>query len=66
MEAVERDEGDTLAMEGFVHLIPPAAGHEMIRQRRGGLAEIPPPTKAAPRALRDLHARSQQSHGDQV
>jgi glutaconate CoA-transferase subunit A len=35
-EAVEdtvRD-GDTVAMEGFTHLIPHAAGHEVIRQRR--------------------------------
>jgi glutaconate CoA-transferase, subunit A len=35
-EAVEvtvRD-GDSVAMEGFTHLIPHAAGHEVIRQRR--------------------------------
>ena len=25
--------GDTLALEGFTHLIPFAAGHEIIRQR---------------------------------
>ena len=25
-------DGDTLAMEGFTHLIPFAAGHEVIRQ----------------------------------
>src|SRR5829696_214766 len=31
--AVVRD-GDTLAMEGFTHLIPFAAGHEVIRQGR--------------------------------
>ena len=33
VEAVVRD-GDVLAMEGFTHLIPHAAGHEVIRQRR--------------------------------
>ncbi len=34
-EAVERaiHDGDTVAMEGFTHLIPFAAGHEVIRQR---------------------------------
>jgi glutaconate CoA-transferase, subunit A len=30
-------DGDTLALEGFTHLIPVAAGHEMIRQRRRDL-----------------------------
>jgi glutaconate CoA-transferase, subunit A len=41
-EAVEdcvRD-GDTVAMEGFTHLIPYAAGHEVIRQQRRRLALI--------------------------
>ncbi len=41
-EAVEdtiRD-GDTVAMEGFTHLIPHAAGHEIIRHRRKGLTLI--------------------------
>jgi glutaconate CoA-transferase subunit A len=41
-EAVEdtiRD-GDTVAMEGFTHLIPHAAGHEIIRQRRQRLTLI--------------------------
>ena len=33
VEATIRD-GDTVAMEGFTHLIPHAAGHEVIRQRR--------------------------------
>lgn len=27
-------DGDTVAMEGFTHLIPHAAGHEIIRQKR--------------------------------
>ncbi|PSC04094.1 3-oxoadipate--succinyl-CoA transferase subunit A [Alsobacter soli] len=30
-------DGDTVAMEGFTHLIPYAAGHEVIRQGRKGL-----------------------------
>jgi glutaconate CoA-transferase, subunit A len=30
-------EGDTVALEGFTHLIPYAAGHEIIRQGRGEL-----------------------------
>jgi glutaconate CoA-transferase subunit A len=41
-EAVEvtiRD-GDSVAMEGFTHLIPHAAGHEVIRQRRKHLRLI--------------------------
>jgi glutaconate CoA-transferase subunit A len=29
--------GDVLALEGFTHLIPHAAGHELIRQGRKGL-----------------------------
>lgn len=37
--ATVRD-GDTVAMEGFTHLIPTAAGHEVIRQRRKDLTLI--------------------------
>lgn len=33
-------DGDTIAMEGFTHLIPFAAGHEIIRQRKRNLALI--------------------------
>ncbi|AXS39138.1 CoA transferase subunit A [Breoghania sp. L-A4] len=33
-------DGDTVAMEGFTHLIPYAAGHEVIRQKRTGLTII--------------------------
>ena len=33
-------DGDTVAMEGFTHLIPFAAGHEVIRQRRCELTLI--------------------------
>ena len=41
-EAVERAvrDGDTVAMEGFTHLIPFAAGHEVIRQRKRDLTLI--------------------------
>ncbi len=33
-------DGDTLAMEGFTHLIPFAAGHEVIRQHRRKLSLV--------------------------
>lgn len=33
-------DGDSLAMEGFTHLIPYAAGHEVIRQKRRALTLI--------------------------
>ncbi len=33
-------DGDSVAMEGFTHLIPFAAGHEVIRQKRRGLTLI--------------------------
>jgi glutaconate CoA-transferase subunit A len=39
VEDVLRD-GDTVAMEGFTHLIPSAAGHEVIRQRRRHLTLV--------------------------
>jgi glutaconate CoA-transferase subunit A len=39
VESVIRD-GDTVAMEGFTHLIPHAAGHEIVRQRRKRLTLI--------------------------
>jgi glutaconate CoA-transferase subunit A len=39
VESVVRD-GDTLSMEGFTHLIPHAAGHEVIRQGRKHLTLI--------------------------
>jgi glutaconate CoA-transferase, subunit A len=41
-EAVGRfvKDGQTLAMEGFTHLIPFAAGHEVIRQRRKDLTLV--------------------------
>jgi glutaconate CoA-transferase, subunit A len=37
--ALIRD-GDTVAMEGFTHLIPVTAGHEVIRQRRRDLTLV--------------------------
>src|SRR3954447_125426 len=41
-EAVEETirDGDSVAMEGFTHLIPSAAGHEIIRQGRRNLTLI--------------------------
>jgi glutaconate CoA-transferase subunit A len=39
VQALVRD-GDTIAMEGFTHLIPNAAGHEIIRQRKQDLALV--------------------------
>ncbi|QIZ38739.1 CoA transferase subunit A [Saccharopolyspora sp. ASAGF58] len=33
-------DGDTVALEGFTHLIPVAAGHEIIRQRRKDLTLV--------------------------
>ncbi|GAB3715278.1 CoA transferase subunit A [Nocardiopsis nanhaiensis] len=39
VSALVRD-GDTVALEGFTHLIPVAAGHELIRQRRRGLTLV--------------------------
>src|SRR4030081_851902 len=41
-EAVEETirDGDSVAMEGFTHLIPSAAGHEIIRQRKHNLTLI--------------------------
>ncbi len=39
VESVVRD-GDTVAMEGFTHLIPHAAGHEIIRQGRKRLTLV--------------------------
>ena len=39
VEALVHD-GDTVALEGFTHLIPHAAGHEVIRQGRRDLALV--------------------------
>jgi glutaconate CoA-transferase subunit A len=41
-EAIEAavHDGDTIALEGFTHLIPHAVGHEIIRQRRKRLTLI--------------------------
>jgi len=34
------NDGDTIALEGFTHLIPMAAGHEIIRQRKRELTAV--------------------------
>jgi glutaconate CoA-transferase subunit A len=39
IESLVRD-GDTVALEGFTHLIPHAAGHELIRQGRRDLTLV--------------------------
>jgi glutaconate CoA-transferase subunit A len=41
-EAISRyvDDGNSVAMEGFTHLIPFAAGHEIIRQRKKDLTVV--------------------------
>ena len=41
-DAVEKyvQDGDTVALEGFTHLIPFAAGHEIIRQKRRNLTLV--------------------------
>lgn len=49
-------DGDTVALEGFTHLIPFAASHEIIRQGRKNLSyEL--------EALRALQARTAAAHG---
>src|SRR5260370_1076381 len=50
-------DGDTVSFEGFTHLIPFAAGHEVIRQRRRGRGAargtgLEPRFGSAPRAAR--------------
>ena len=41
-EAVKQfvNDGDTVALEGFTHLIPTAAGHEIIRQGKKDLTLV--------------------------
>jgi len=41
-EAIQEfvNDGDTMALEGFTHLIPSAAGHELIRQRKKNLSLV--------------------------
>jgi glutaconate CoA-transferase subunit A len=41
-DAIERyvQDGDTVALEGFTHLIPFAAGHEIVRQRKKDLTLV--------------------------
>ena len=62
--ALVRD-GDTVALEGFTHLIPHAAGHELIRQERRELTLV----RMTPDVVYDqligagLRARSSSSRG---
>ena len=53
-------DGDALAMEGFTHLIPHAAGHEIIRQQRRDLTlmRMTPDVDLRPADRRGLRARS--------
>lgn len=68
-EAIARhvQDGQSVALEGFTHLIPFAAGHEIIRQRRKNLHLIrmtPDPADLA--CLRELHARTRAAHDQPV
>ena len=56
-QAVARfvEDGDEVAMEGFTHLIPFAAGHEVIRQGGANLTLI--------RMTPDIHLRPADRHG---
>jgi len=38
--AAHVNDGDMIALEGFTHLIPFAAGHEVIRQKRRDLTLV--------------------------
>jgi acyl CoA:acetate/3-ketoacid CoA transferase alpha subunit len=56
-------DGDSVALEGFTHLIPVAAGHEIVRQERRELtlirmtpAETEPPSDEELRVLRELRS----------
>ena len=53
-------DGDTVALEGFTHLIPFAAGHEIIRQRRRDLtlARMTPDLDLRPDHRRGLRRAS--------
>ncbi len=46
-------DGDSVALEGFTHLIPFAAGHEMLRQGRRDLELV----RMTPDLLYDQHGR---------
>jgi acyl CoA:acetate/3-ketoacid CoA transferase alpha subunit len=73
------NDGDTVALGGFIHLIPHAAGHEVIRQGRKDLTlvrmagpvrfahdavQTEPPSKDVLGVLRDLQARTRRAHGE--
>ena len=53
--AAHVSDGDTIALEGFTHLIPFAAGHEVIRQERRDLTLV--------RLTPDLHLRPDDRDG---
>ena len=48
--------GQRIALEGFTHLIPFAAGHDVIA----------PPSADELRVLRDLHGRTKTAHAGSV
>lgn len=57
-------DGGTVALEGFIHLIPHAAGHDIIRQAKRDLTlTTDSPDAQALAALRDLQARTATAHG---
>ena len=56
--AAQVQDSDTVAMEGFTHLIPFAAGHEIIRRQRRWLSLIRMPSLAELGVLRNLKART--------
>ena len=58
-------DGDTVAMEGFTHLIPHAAGHEVIRQGRRDLTlvRMTPDVDLRPADRRRLRRPSSSSRG---
>jgi len=45
------NDGDTVALEGFTHLIPTAAGHEIIRQGKKDLTLVRMTPAQTPDAL---------------
>ena len=66
-EAIEGlvQDGDVVALEGFTHLIPYAAGHEMIRQARRDLTlvRMTPDVDLRPADRHGLRAQARSSRG---
>lgn len=48
-------DGATLAMEGFTHLIPFAAGHEIIRQHKSDLCLLRPDPQTKELVVTSIH-----------